>query len=96
MTAAETIPIGISFAARLGVGETVGSSPAPTITLTNLETGVSAAASLSGAASVASPVVTQTITGLTADTDYELAVTATIAGASPARRETVLHIVECV
>ena len=76
MASSETLPIRMDTSNLLGVGE---SPTSPTAVLTNLSTGNSYAAGLSGNASVSGNYVTQTVTALTGGQQYRLAVSFTAA-----------------
>jgi hypothetical protein len=88
----ELIPLGVSFAARLAVGESVASVISRSIT--HKASGAVIAAALSGSASLASPVVTQTIdpSTLSRNAEYEYVVTVAIGS----RRESSITILRVV
>lgn len=66
LAASESIPLVVDFTARLGVGEAIATATnasAVTVSLTDLRTGLSVPAALSGAASISTATLTQTILG---------------------------------
>lgn len=88
----ETLPLGVDMAALLLGGETIGS---PAATLTDYSTGLDVTADgISGSASTAGGVVTQTLlgSGLTAGRMYRLAVSF-VAGGKHWTTETLIRCV---
>jgi hypothetical protein len=69
---AETLPLGIDFAAYLEGAETVNGSGGPTATLVDLTDGSSTAGVLSGSPSVSGTKVLQTVTVLKPGHRYRL------------------------
>jgi hypothetical protein len=74
----ETRPWAIELAAEMDVGDSISSV---TATLVDLIDGSSFPTGLSGSASAAGTVVTQSVTGLVANHNYRLVLTAAMGGA---------------